>query len=77
MSVKCGEKFLEFLKKAPALIFLGLMMVVKFGQLFYYMVIKKETAISFRYFLKIFDGLWNIKNSVDTTNNKDIKKTET
>jgi len=72
-----GEKFLEFLKKVPALIFLGLMMVVKFGQLFYYMIIKKETAISFRYFLKIFDGLWNIKNSVDTTNNKDIKKTET
>jgi len=34
------------------------MLLIKFGQLFYYSVIKKETAISFKHFLKVFDGLW-------------------
>ena len=53
-----GEAIWEKLKKIPALFFLMLMLLIKFGQLFYYSVIKKETAISFKHFLKVFDGLW-------------------
>ena len=53
-----GESFWGILKKIPALFFLVMMMFLKFGQLFYYTVLKKETAISFRHFLKVFDGLW-------------------
>ena len=53
-----GESFWGYIKKIPALFFLVMMMFLKFGQLFYYTVLKKETAISFRHFLKVFDGLW-------------------
>jgi len=53
-----GEAIWEKLKRIPALFFLMLMLLIKFGQLFYYSVIKKETAISFKHFLKVFDGLW-------------------
>lgn len=58
-----GESFWGRLKKIPALFFLVMMMFLKFGQLFYYTVLKKETAISFRHFLKVFDGLWRKKKS--------------
>ncbi|MEK7078711.1 MAG: radical SAM protein [Patescibacteria group bacterium] len=52
-----GEKFSKTIKKLPALGLLGIMFLLKFAQLFYYTVIKKETRISFQHFLKIFDGL--------------------
>lgn len=52
-----GEKFMEVAKKIPSVLLLLLMFIIKFSQLFYYCVIHKETAISLKYFLKIFDGL--------------------
>ena len=58
-----GENMLEMLKKLPALIFLGLMIFAKFCQLFYYMVLKKKTRISFRDFLRVFEGLFRHKLS--------------
>ena len=45
-----GERLFDILKKIPALIALAFMMFVKFVQLFYYSVLKKETAISMRFF---------------------------
>ena len=53
-----GEGIYEFLRNLPALAFLALMLFFKFSQLFYYSVIKKETAVSFKHFMKVFDGLW-------------------
>ena len=53
-----GERLKEFVYKTPSLIFLGLMLCIKFVQLFYYSVVKKETAISLGFFLKVFDGLF-------------------
>lgn len=53
-----GERIWETIKKLPALTFLVIMLFFKFSQLFYFSVIKKETAISLKYFLKIFDGLF-------------------
>lgn len=50
-----GEKAIKFLGKIPAIIFLGSMLLFKFCQFFYYMVIKKETAISFKESLKVFN----------------------
>jgi len=58
-----GEKIADVIRKIPALAFLGLMLLFKFGQLFYFSVVKKETAISLRFFLKVFDGLQYKKNS--------------
>lgn len=52
-----GERIWDIFKKLPALLSLAMMLFFKFNQLFYYSVVKKETAISLRYFLKIFDGL--------------------
>lgn len=52
-----GEKTYEVIKKLPAFIILGLMLFFKFGQLIYYMTIKKETALPLKSFLRIFDGL--------------------
>jgi len=52
-----GERLKEIVCKAPPLIFLGFMLWIKFFQLFYYSVVKKETAISLGFFLKVFDGL--------------------
>ena len=37
-----GESFWGILKKMPALFFLVMMMFLKFGQLFYYTVLKKK-----------------------------------
>lgn len=57
-----GVNFKELLKKSFALIALAFVLSIKFLQLFYYCVIKKETAIPFRFFMKIFNGRWdNIK----------------
>ena len=53
-----GERIREIFKKLPALFFLAIMLFFKLGQLFYYSVLKRETTISFRYFLQIFNGLW-------------------
>lgn len=50
-----GEKFITFFKKIPALLVLGLALLLKFCQFFYYMVIRKDTAISFKAFLKVFN----------------------
>jgi len=56
-----GERIWETVKKVPSLVVLSVMMFVKFGQLFYYSVIKKETSISLGFFLKIFKGLFSGK----------------
>lgn len=53
-----GEKMLDMIKKLPPLAILAFFLFIKFCQLFYYSVIKKKTAISFRYFLATFEGLW-------------------
>jgi anaerobic magnesium-protoporphyrin IX monomethyl ester cyclase len=58
-----GSTTLEIVKKSPGLIILSLMLLFKFFQLFYYCIIKKETAISFKYFFKIFEGFWQKKNN--------------
>jgi len=52
-----GRKAIEFLRNIPAILFLGCMLLLKLCQFFYYMVLKKETAISFRKFLNIFEKL--------------------
>ena len=49
-----GKKISDVIKKIPGLIILCFMMGVKFFQLFYYMVIKKETRLSLGEFLKVF-----------------------
>jgi len=49
-----GENLLKILKKISALLFLGLLLPFKFMQLFYYSVIKKETSVSFSYFMNVF-----------------------
>lgn len=51
-----GKKIQDLAKKAPGLVFLGLMFSLKFCQLFYYTVIKPETCLSLAEFLKIFRG---------------------
>jgi anaerobic magnesium-protoporphyrin IX monomethyl ester cyclase len=53
-----GERLKEFVYKTPPLIFLGFMLCIKFLQLFYYSVVKKETAISLGFFLRVFEGLF-------------------
>lgn len=53
-----GERLKETLKKVPSLAVLSMMMLLKFGQLFYYSVIGRETRISMGFFLKIFKGLF-------------------
>ena len=60
-----GDRLWEMLKKVPALFSLMLMLIFKFGQLFYYCVIKKETSISFKYFMKIFPGSFSRGKSAD------------
>jgi len=42
-----GEKILETVKKIPALVFLGILLSVKFGSLFVNMLLKRNTSISF------------------------------
>ena len=42
-----GEKILETAKKIPALVFLGILLSVKFGSLFVNMLLKRNTSISF------------------------------
>lgn len=51
-----GERLLDIIKKVPALCVLAMMLFFKFGQLFYYSVIRKDTALSLKFFLKIFTG---------------------
>ena len=48
-----GESLRAFLRKVPALASLSFMMLVKFGQLFVYVVLKPETRISLNHFLGI------------------------
>ncbi len=52
-----GENLFQILKKIPALTFLGAMIMIKFFQLFYYMVFKNGTRSPIGHFLKVFDGL--------------------
>lgn len=52
-----GGRLVEIVKKLPSLAVLGLMMFFKLGQLFYYSVMKRETKITFRFFLGVFAGL--------------------
>lgn len=49
-----GRRFAEVIKKLPSLAVLGLMMFFKLGQLVYFSVLKRETAIFWRFFLQIF-----------------------
>jgi anaerobic magnesium-protoporphyrin IX monomethyl ester cyclase len=56
-----GEKLKEIVYKTPPLIFLSFMLCIKFLQLFYYSVVKKETAISLVFFLRIFEGFFFVK----------------
>mgnify|MGYP001578026504 CR=1 FL=1 len=49
-----GSDPLKIFKKLPGLFILGFMLFFKFCQLFYYMVIKKETATSLKSFFKVF-----------------------
>ena len=42
-----GEKILETAKKIPALVFLGILLSVKFGSLFVNMLLKRNTSTSF------------------------------
>lgn len=49
-----GESFKNVVKKFPGLVILGFMLGFKFCQLFYYMVIKKKTALTFKHFMKVF-----------------------
>ena len=42
-----GEKILETVKKIPALVFLGILLSVKFGSLFVNMLLKRNTSTSF------------------------------
>ncbi len=42
-----GEKMMETFKKIPALVFLGILLSVKFGSLFISMLLKRNTSISF------------------------------
>ncbi len=51
-----GKKLRDAVKKIPGLFILSFMMGVKFLQLFYYMVIRRTTRISFKEFLKVFQG---------------------
>lgn len=53
-----GGRLLEKIKKIPAFLFLFAMLSFKLGQLLYYCVVKRETAVSLRFFFKIFEGLW-------------------
>ncbi|MCK9614368.1 MAG: B12-binding domain-containing radical SAM protein [Candidatus Omnitrophica bacterium] len=52
-----GSNLMEFLKKLPSLVFLGAMIISKFCQLFYFIVLRKNTRISLKCFFKVFDGL--------------------
>ena len=54
----CGEKFFDIFMKLPPMVALFFMMFFKFVQLFYYTVLRKDTAISFSFFLKVFEGLY-------------------
>lgn len=65
-----GEKIGDVIRKIPALASLGLMLLFKFGQLSYFSVINKETSISLRFFLRVFDGLRHRKAS--TSSNREI-----
>ncbi len=56
-----GERIWETLKKIPSLFVLSIMMLFKFCQLFYYSVIMKETSMSFKFFFRIFKGLFSGK----------------
>ncbi|MCK5655141.1 MAG: radical SAM protein [Candidatus Aureabacteria bacterium] len=49
-----GRKIFGFLKKMPALIVLFVIMIVKFGELFFNVLLKRKTSISIREFIKIF-----------------------
>lgn len=50
-----GDNLLDILKKIPAIFTLVFMLFIKFIQLFYYAVINKETSLSFRFFLNVFN----------------------
>ena len=50
-----GDNIAAFLlRRLPALIFFGFMLMMKFFNLFYYMIIKKETRTSLKDFCKVF-----------------------
>lgn len=52
-----GDRFMDMMRKLPALAFLSVMMFFKLLQLFYYCVIRPDTRISLKFFLRIFEGL--------------------
>lgn len=53
-----GKRLKEIAVKIPPLILLSGLMLFKFVQLLHYSVIRKDTAISLKFFLGTFKGLW-------------------
>jgi hypothetical protein len=53
-----GNRFIDQLRKIPAMVTLAFFMSCKFMQLFHYSIFKKETRISIGFFFSIFKGLF-------------------
>jgi radical SAM superfamily enzyme YgiQ (UPF0313 family) len=49
-----GEELLEFIKKIPALLIMGGLLIIKFGELFLYILRGKESSLSFREIISMF-----------------------
>lgn len=58
-----GNDFFEFMSKVPALAYLGTMFFIKFIELGYYILIKKETKLSLGYLIKFLYNLNAKKNT--------------
>ncbi|MBN1914121.1 MAG: radical SAM protein [Candidatus Omnitrophica bacterium] len=58
---KAAGNIFALARKAPGLFVLAAALSLKFAQFFYYSVIKKETAVSLKFFFSVFEGLWQKK----------------
>jgi radical SAM superfamily enzyme YgiQ (UPF0313 family) len=54
--INLGDSLLEFLRNIPALIYLACLLMMKFGQLFYYAVFRKQTKLRLGHFLRCLFG---------------------
>ena len=52
-----GRRFRDVLRKVPALAALALLFLFKMLQFFHYAVLKRGTAVSWRFFFSVFEGL--------------------
>ena len=57
-----GGHFKEQLKKLPALLLLGGMLCLKFGELFVSILLRRDTSLSMQESLRIFTGRWFRRN---------------